>query len=113
MAENSRHTIVSGETKQFVNAFMVPRYKFIQVYVVIATKPVHRLHSAIPSCAVLWMRRGTDRHTVTETAMASTHFASTLPHAKCKKRFRHCDNYTGYRVVPITSNVGPLLTERI
>jgi len=31
------------------------------------------------------MRRGTDRHTDTQTAVTIIHFASATPHAKCNK----------------------------
>jgi len=35
--------------------------------------------------AVVGMRRGTDRQTDTQTAVANIHFASAMLHAKCNK----------------------------
>ena len=34
-------------------------------------------------CSNVGMRRGTDRHTDTQTAVTTIHFASATPHAKC------------------------------
>jgi len=34
-------------------------------------------------CSSVGMRRGTDRHTGTHTAVTTIHFASATPHAKC------------------------------
>jgi len=72
----------------------------VRRYVVIATKPVHRLqihpnsehlegiHYHFPKlhpdpCSSVGMRRGTDTHTDTQTAVTTIHFASSTTHTKC------------------------------
>ena len=68
--------------------------------VIIATKPMHRLHvhpivhnymalTTIPPtyirvCVVVW-ECGKGQTTDTQTAMTNIHFASATPHSKCKK----------------------------
>jgi len=71
----------------------------VRRYVVIATKPVHRLHIDPPNsaqlegilyhstklhpgpCSSMGKRRGTD----TQTAVTTIHYASSTTHAKCNK----------------------------
>jgi len=64
-------------------------------YVVIATKPVHKLqirptlHNYSPKlhlgpCSSVGMWQETDRQTHTQTAVTNIHFTSAMPHMKYK-----------------------------
>ena len=96
-----KHSLTFRVRRAAIRICSVYVYKLTYVYVVIATKPVpvHRLqirpilHNCgtpyyspklhLGPCSSVWMRRGTDSHTDTQTAVANIHFASAIPHAKC------------------------------
>jgi len=47
--------------------------------------PYHSPKLHLVPCSSVGMQRETDRHTDTQTAVTTIHFASAMPHAKCNK----------------------------